>query len=116
MSLIQTITANPNAFMAQVSEQLDLDSYDLAELDFEHQDGVTIDGQTAFFRMAHSEGGGEGQGEHVERVIGVKVGSDEVFLRTTGFYESYSGTDWSGDWELVEPREVMVVKYFPVKA
>lgn len=112
MSLIQIITSDPSAFIEQVKEQFGgLSNYDVADLYFKHEDGFHADGETAYFRLAYSEGGGEGEGEYVERVLGIKVGQEEVFLRTTGFYESYNGTEYSGEWVQVFPQEVTVVRY-----
>ena len=113
MSLIQTIANNPGAFIERVKEHFDASEGDVAELYFNQDDCFEVDGETAYFRLAYREGGGEGEGEYVERVLGVKVGSEEIFLRTTGFYESYNGTEWSCEWVQVFPQEVTVVRYAP---
>lgn len=61
----------------------------------------------------YSEGGGEGGGEHVERVFKISNSTGEsMFFRITGYYASYAGTEWNGDFEEVEPREVLVTQYF----
>lgn len=71
-------------------------------------DGISI-------QIAHSEGGGEGQGDYVERVWEVRHGSTTLsFIRVTGYYESYAGTEYNDDWSLVVPREVVHIKYFSV--
>ena len=64
--------------------------------------------------------GGEGGGEDTHMVFAIAKSDAEVnshyegaeipdalcYIRTTGFYASYSGTEWSGEWELVKPRQV----------
>jgi hypothetical protein len=75
---------------------------------------VEVKGQQFAVKKVFSEGGGEGEGEHVEVIFEFKLGKDVAYLRTTGFYESYNGTEWSGVWTEVEPREVVVTQYFPV--
>lgn len=66
-----------------------------------------------YVQLVHSLGGGEGDGEYVERVFAIKDEKDEVlhYLRITGYYSSYSGTDWDDKWVEVEPYEVVVTKY-----
>lgn len=61
----------------------------------------------------YSVGGGEGGGESVIRVWSVKVdGEIKAHIRVTGFYQSYNGTDYNEDAELVEAHEVIETKYF----
>lgn len=71
----------------------------------------------------YSEGGHEGGGEHAELVFAVapigsvvKAGRVEgalAYIRATGYYASNEGTEWDDDYEIVEPRDVMVVQYHP---
>ena len=115
MSLIQTIIDDPKAFINRLKEEHGLSEDEVAQCYRYARPSIdTFDGQAITLWLAHHVGGGEGEGEYVERVLGIKVDDKEVFLRTTGFYSSYEGTDWSGEWEHVEPREVTVVRYFPV--
>ena len=108
MSLIQTIIDNPTAFIERIKEDQDYEVFDL----YMQESSFDLDGEWVHLRMAYSEGGGEGEGDYVERVIGVKVeGETEIFLRTTGFYSSYEGTEWTGRWVQVFPQEVTVVRY-----
>lgn len=112
MSLIQTIVAYPNAFIARVKDEFDLSEDTVAELyDRRLHVGFTLDDEQVHIRSVYREGGGEGEGEYVERVLSISLGDEEVFLRTTGFYSSYSGTDWSGEWVQVFPQAVTVVRY-----
>ncbi len=59
-------------------------------------------------------GGGEGEGEEVDWVYKIKVEGQDFFLRATGSYYSHDGTYWSGEFEFVEPREVLVTQYFTI--
>jgi hypothetical protein len=61
----------------------------------------------------YSVGGGEGGGDSVVRVWAVTVdGEVKAHIRATGFYESYSGTEYNDEAELVEAHEVIETKYF----
>jgi hypothetical protein len=79
--------------------------------------------------IVHREGGSEGEGEHVERVLRVVtnpvvneisrwqseiVNGDTVcHIIVQGSYNSYEGTDWYIDSaKLVFPRQVLVTQYF----
>ena len=64
------------------------------------------------YELVYSEGGGEGEGEHVDRVYKVTIGTEFLYLRRTGHYDSYNGIDWNNDWAVVYPREVVVTQYF----
>ncbi len=65
-------------------------------------------------RIAHRDGGREGEGDHVERVIAIVdiVGNDLAYIQQTGFYSSDYGTEWDDSWEQVYPREVKIIQYF----
>ena len=67
---------------------------------------------TIKFECVVSEGGGEGSGEYVERVEKFTVQGEELYVKETGSYYSYHGTDWDGDYTRVYPREVMITEYF----
>lgn len=56
-----------------------------------------------------SIGGGEGEGEYVERVIHFK--NYNCYVKITGFYTSYNGTDWHSDFIQVEPYEKVITDY-----
>jgi hypothetical protein len=59
-----------------------------------------------FFEIVSSEGGGEGSGENVERVIEVTAGDAVIgYVEINGSYQSYNGTEWddSEDFEQVYP-------------
>ena len=57
--------------------------------------------------------GGEGQGTerwNISRILDKKTG-EVFFIRFDGYYTSWDGTDWSDDWNIVEPKEVKVVQW-----
>ncbi len=69
--------------------------------------------------VVEAVGGGEGGGEYVERIIGIRkkdaaCDSHESFVKMTGCYYSNDGIYWDeGDGiTRVYPREVMVIQYF----
>lgn len=64
---------------------------------------------TKSFKLVHRQGGGEGQGEHVERVW--QHLPSGRFLRATASYYSYDGISGWSDFEYVKPVEVTVTKY-----
>lgn len=52
-------------------------------------------------------GGGEGEGEYVERVV--QIG--DMYIRYTGYYASEYGTEWDSDFEQVYPRRIVITTY-----
>jgi len=58
-----------------------------------------------------SEGGHEGDGEHVERVFKYNGETEDTFFRISGFYSSYEGTEWDEDIVQVYPHEVTITVY-----
>lgn len=54
-------------------------------------------------------GGHEGGGDYAMRVVHFK--DHNVFLKLTGSYSSYEGTDWDSDWKEVVPKEKMITVY-----
>lgn len=63
--------------------------------------------------LVDQHGGGEGEGEYVERNYRINDG-DQVLahVQITGFYTSNDGTEWNHEVTRVYPKEVSVVKYF----
>ena len=59
--------------------------------------------------IVHEEGDCEGGGDHSEVVVHFK--DHDIYLRATGFYSSYDGTDWDSDLTQVFPREKMITVY-----
>lgn len=98
------------AFLEGLGDGLDTtDVRDIEELN----SGDTVDG--IHIELVDEEGGHEGGGEHVERVFAIHKGAEILgYMRVTGFYQSYNGTDYNDDWTLVEPREVLVTHYFDI--
>lgn len=58
--------------------------------------------------------GGEGQGEEYWSVYLFKTSDETFFVKFDGYYASYNGADFN-DWFFVEPKQVMVTKYFLIK-
>ena len=59
-------------------------------------------------------GGGEGGGETVDWVFEfTENGTSIGFLQFTGFYGSYTGTEWDETITEVFSRKVEVIQYFP---
>jgi hypothetical protein len=84
------------------------DVYEIEELtDTDRAGGI-------YLELVDSEGGGEGEGEYVHRIWAVRADGHETisYLRVTGYYQSYAGTEYNDDWTIVEPREVVVTQYF----
>lgn len=71
-----------------------------------------------------SEGGFEGGGDYADVVYAIApVGNDAekgrvkdavFYVRYTGSYSSYNGTEWDEDAIIVQPIDVTVVKYHQV--
>lgn len=65
------------------------------------------------FIVIAREGGGEGEGEHVELIV--QSTSTGYFYRSTAEYYSYDGIDYWTDWELVEPKLVERIIFHVVR-
>jgi hypothetical protein len=66
-------------------------------------------------KEVYEEGGGEGEGEHVEVVYSLTDGLHLIYFAVYGYYDSYNGTEWSLEAVRVEPKEVTQTQYFPLK-
>lgn len=60
--------------------------------------------------------GGEGQGEDYWIVYKVteKETGNYTHYKCSAMYESWSGPEWCSEWKIVEPREIVVTKYFNI--
>lgn len=107
------ILDNTNAFLVRVMEETNTGFYELAcETPSDRYEETTIDGISVLYKLAYGEGGGEGEGDYVERVLEFRIDQQVTFVRATGCYDSYNGTEWNADWTVVYPREVVVTQYF----
>lgn len=79
---------------------------ELLEIFDEGGDGDVCFGNT---EIVHEQGDCEGGGDHSEKVIHFK--DHDVYIRVTGFYSSYDGTDWDNDWSEVKPKEKTITVY-----
>lgn len=61
--------------------------------------------------LVHSQGGYEGDGEYAERVFEHDNGGEKIYIKITGFYSSYNGTDWDSDFEQVQPKQKTITVY-----
>lgn len=99
-----------NKFIEELKEIFEAD--DLGDLANTADGGFTQQGVR--INLVYQEGGGEGEGENVDRVISVETdGKIQAYIRFTGYYASNYGTEWNeGSAVFVEPREVVVTQYF----
>jgi len=58
-----------------------------------------------------SDGGGHGEGEATSVVIKVEGESVTRYFKKTGYYSSYSGTEWDGEVRSVWPSTKTVTVY-----
>lgn len=58
--------------------------------------------------------GGEGEGEDYWSVYSFTKGDEKVYVKFNGYYQSYNGSEFD-QWFYVEPKQVLVTQYFPVK-
>lgn len=59
--------------------------------------------------LVHEEGNSEGGGEYSELVRYFK--EHNVYIKQTGVYYSYNGTDWNGDYHEVKPTQKTITVY-----
>lgn len=60
-------------------------------------------------KLVYSKGGDEGGGDYAERVFYFK--EYDFYACITGFYSSYEGTDWNGEWSQVSPKQKTITVY-----
>jgi hypothetical protein len=63
--------------------------------------------------LVHQVGGGEGEGEYVERIFKYVSEEDrsDYFFKFTGYYASYSGTSYDEGFTQVFPKEKTITVY-----
>src|ERR1035437_10599719 len=61
------------------------------------------------FTIVHTEGDCEGGGEYSEKVF--RFTEDNLYVKFTGFYTSYEGTDWDGDFNQVFRFQKFIQSY-----
>lgn len=114
LSLELLATTDAGGFLDAFLEALggEISSSDVYEIEELNRDD---EAEGIYLELVDSEGGYEGAGEYVHRVMAVKKGDTTLsHLRVTGYYQSYSGTEYNDDWTLVVPRDVVVTQYFAV--
>lgn len=72
---------------------------------------MLIDGKKFIFYLADREGGYEGEGEYVSRIVAVFTDQNECvgYVLITGFYAPGEGTEWDADFVEVEPYVKRVI-------
>ena len=61
--------------------------------------------------LVHAEGGHSGDGEYAERVFEHDNNGEKIYVKITGFYSSYDGTDWDSDLKQVSPLKKTITVY-----
>lgn len=65
--------------------------------------------------IAETHGGSEGDGEYCHIVFAItKLGVDEqetAFVKVTGYYQSYSDTQWDDEYRIVRPTTKIISVY-----
>ncbi len=81
----------------------------------EHGSGSAVaytDGGEVNLQIVYAEGGSEGDGQYVERVLKATHDIHTAYWRVTASYDSWNGTEWDTGAEVVFPKEVAVTQYF----
>jgi hypothetical protein len=98
---------DPKLMEAYLEQVLD---GDLSEAPYKPENIDGVDLETV------KQWGGEGEGDSIGYILKVTEADKSVFVEVTGYYDSYNGSDFSSaSVILVEPKEVTVTKYFPIK-
>jgi len=95
-----------------VFESWNDDEVDDDEGDGENEDRVILNKIGKMFgpfEMVSLHGGGEGEGEYVERII--RFVNEDIFIRYTGYYDSNNGIEFDGGFEYVLPRRTLKMVY-----
>jgi hypothetical protein len=70
---------------------------------------------TAQLVLVHESGGYSGGGEEVERIFMHKDKDEKIYIKISGFYSSYEGTEWSETIERMQPEQKTVTIYTKYK-
>lgn len=89
-----------------ITDELGISVSDFGHEDFDRKE---VEEKLGPLNTVYEEGGGEGGGEHVEKVWEFK--DHGVLIRLTGSYYSYDGTNWDDDFEEVFSRRVIATVY-----
>lgn len=106
-TLNELFSNDKTAFIQALLEEFGIDAVANAYSSVNKINGIKLE-------LVHATGGGEGEGEHVERVVKVTKDDQSFFVEFTGSYSSYCGTEYDDVFIFVEPREVLVTQYFPI--
>jgi hypothetical protein len=84
------------------------------EIVAEFYEGGNIDEETlvAMFgdvEVIDEQGGYEGGGDYAMKVFLFKA--HNIYIKVTGFYSSYNGTDWDGTFTEVFPQQKTITVY-----
>lgn len=60
-------------------------------------------------KIVHEEGDCEGGGDY--SCVVRYFEEHDVYIQVTGFYSSYEGTEWDGEFEQVFPKEKTITVY-----
>ncbi len=98
---------------SEFEPETELDWQDLDSLEYSFGDydrPVELHGRTV--ELVEADTGGEGHGEDIYMVFKtVDVDGAEQYWRKDGYYASYDGSDWDGDFREVKPVERVVTFY-----
>lgn len=100
----------------EINQKLDetgiKNSFDLVNAFYYGDSDIDEDTLRAIFgevEIVDSEGDREGGGDYAMKVFLFK--DHNVFIKTTGFYSSYNGTEWDENWSNVSPKEKTITIY-----
>ncbi len=114
------ISTDPASYFEQFFAALEIPNDEIDDT-FDRQYGAKpkpdVNGFT--LKEVNAVGGGEGEGEHVERTYAlIEASAPEIELahcEIVGYYMSHDGTTWDEPPYVVYPRQVMVTQYFKEK-
>lgn len=93
-------------------QALSIDGTNLKSIVKGYDDEIEVDTLTSIVgevEIVYEVGDCEGGGDHSEVVVHFK--EHNIFLKATGFYSSYNGTEWNSKITQVVPYEKVVTFY-----
>lgn len=98
---------------SEFEPETELDWQDLDNLEYQFGDyGRPIELHGRLVELVESDTGGEGHGEDIYMVFKTTDADGTVqYWRKDGYYASYDGSDWDGDFREVRPQERVVTFY-----
>lgn len=91
----------------------DLEYFTGAKIEETYSYSSEISQPEEFTIIQEAQRGGEGQGDEYYIVLSIQDNDtkDKIYVRFSGYYDSWNGTEWDEGFDLVSPVTVKVIEW-----